>query len=463
MSISRIIDLNGPIIPYNSEVLDEKLSTKKNNCHWGQLKLLFSEIEFLTLCSEYFDVNECLIVYVGAGSGGDERIKNLFMKEFYPNVSMLLYDPTPFTITENENIIIRTGEAGFFTDSKVEEVLKIANGRKILYLSDIRLSDENKAVKESLIYDNMVEQQRWGIMMGAEMMCLKFRMFFYRERPEENTFIDNADIIDEIKDHVIYEKDMKKHKSVHNYLIYLSGTIYSQIYAGLRSTETRLFVKKAKYHTKDEDYGKELVKGLSKEEKEKYFLNYYDNVNYEGILNYFNLKTRQNEYEISKSQRAMEMIPGLDNSYSSVSSYYILGSYLKSIGRPVTVENIVNLYILIYSYLNEKFNNNLIMCQMKNMRYLYSDLKKDIQSLYISKNIDRFSKQFELLIKYKKIYENPELIDRLIKTFNTKEKAYNIEDGVITKKFDKVDEGKIMREYAKFITIQKKKEEKKLL
>jgi transcriptional regulator with XRE-family HTH domain len=45
-------------------------------------------------------------------------------------------------------------------DVSLNEVLEIANGRKIIYITDIRLSDDDAYTKESLIHDDIQKQQR---------------------------------------------------------------------------------------------------------------------------------------------------------------------------------------------------------------------------------------------------------------------------------------------------------------
>ena len=66
---------------------------------------------------------------------------------------MLLYDPLKFDIEEDDQIIIKTGVNGWFSDDTVKEVLEIANGRKILYISDIRVSDEDEYIREVNIFN----------------------------------------------------------------------------------------------------------------------------------------------------------------------------------------------------------------------------------------------------------------------------------------------------------------------
>jgi len=157
MNFSRIIKFSYPKLNYLDNRDDTTLLLKKMlyNCHFGSLKLTYSEIEFLVYCSKYIDINKCLIVYIGAQPGF--RLKKIFIDLLFPNLNFLLYDPLPFDIQEDDNFIIKTNKDGWFDDNKIKQVLDIANGRKILYISDIRLSDDNFKIKESLIYEDMLK------------------------------------------------------------------------------------------------------------------------------------------------------------------------------------------------------------------------------------------------------------------------------------------------------------------
>ena len=157
IKFSRKIKFSYPKLNYleNKNNIDFNLRKYLYNCHFGSLKLTYSEIEFLSYCSKYIDIDKCLIVYIGAQPGF--RLKKIFIDILFPNLNFLLYDPMPFDIKEDKNFIIKTDKDGWFNDDKIDEVLKIANGRKILYISDIRLSDENLYVKEKLIYGDMIK------------------------------------------------------------------------------------------------------------------------------------------------------------------------------------------------------------------------------------------------------------------------------------------------------------------
>src|SRR3989338_2929754 len=399
MKFSRKIKFSDPIIPYKLKkdyekdnniipeefISDEAMYTMTNNCHWGQLKLLFSEIEFFTLVSKYVNIDDCLVLYIGAQPG--ERLKYLYIKYFYPKMHMLLYDPLPFDIEETDQLIIKTGSAGWFSDEKIKEVLKIADGRKIIYMSDIRIPEpDDTYLREKIIYENMQDQERWGILMGADFMLFKFRSFYYKTNPDEVDFIQNS-ITDKYAEHIVYKKNRKKHDDIHKWWLYLKGTIYTQLYAAVRSTESRLFVKKIKYYKDANKY--------KKEEQEKYKMRYYDNILYEGLFNYFNLKKRNSEIVYRKSDRLVDYLPGQKISYTSASEYYIIRQYLKSVKQKPSFKNVLKYIVISYTVLSNYFNNDLIRCVkfMELEKMKKNEKHKDRYKIFAEKlkgNIDEY-------------------------------------------------------------------------
>lgn len=435
MVFSRKIHIKDNILKFNTnydnygEFYKEQLQFKMNNCHWGQIKLFYSELEFLLLVSKYINIDECLILYVGAADGF--RLKHLFIKSFFPNIKMLLYDPKPFRIEESEQIIIKTGTDGFFSDDKIDEVLKIANNRKLLFISDIRISDEDKKTRESIIYDNIMEQQRWGIMMNAEFMLLKFRMFFYNKDPNEIDFINNNYINDQrIKDKIIYKENTEKHKDIHNWMLHLSGQIYTQIFAPIRSTETRLFVKKIKYYKNAKKY--------NKEDQDKYKMKYYSNIHYDGLLNYFTHNKRNKEYVYKKSNLLVKYIPGSKISYSSASEYYLIRKYLIYVKQKPLFKNILNIIIDIYLFFNINYKNNLIECILKNCSKMHDDTKKNIIAIYMNNNIVKFNEQFKTLNNTKLVLKDK--IKLFINSYNISNYrssyVFSIQNGKITQLYN---------------------------
>lgn len=392
-----------------SENLTELTETKLVNCHWGQMKLFYSELEFLLLVSKYININECLIVYIGAANG--LRFKNFFMKYFFPDISVLLYDPNNFKIQETDKIKIKTNAEGMFTDNTVNEVLKIANKRKIIYITDIRYhaEDETKTEKQESIYGDMVKQQKWGIMMDAEFMLIKFRNFYFYENSDEINFINNNFVFDdEIKNKIVYSNNKIKQNDKKEWILYLKGSIYTQLYAPIKSTETRLFVKKIKYYKNKEKY--------DSIDQEKYKLKYYNNVTYDNVLNYFNTHTRNEEIKYKKSDIILALFPG-KSAYSAASEYYLVRKFCIYNNKKPTLKNIIKLIADIHIFLGTYFKNNLVTCIPKNFSGASQIIRQNLAIIYLNKNKEKLQKQFDnikttnLLSKTKKL--------ELIKSYET--------------------------------------------
>lgn len=276
-------------------------------CHWGQRKLFYTELEFLVIASQYMNIDkeECLIVSVGAANGAHASI----YKKLFPNTQFLMYDPAKFAIKPDKQFIIKTDNEGFFVDNTVNDVIKIANGRKILYICDIRLE-----TTETSIWENMKQQQLWGIQMGVEMMMLKMRLPYTNENTIGHDFSYS---LDGIKDRVVVHDNLKKQW---NNVLYLDGDIYIQLHAPIRSTETRLIAGKNKYK-----FGStSSIKG----DDDKYSLKYYDSVEYEEKLNHFNLHERNMTYSYKESADMVNHLLGFWNNYDTTGEYYLCSEYL---------------------------------------------------------------------------------------------------------------------------------------
>ena len=160
---------------FNGDVKDMAPS-----CHWGQKKLLFSEIQFLTnVCKKLNtkSLKDYAVVYVGAAHGFHFPI----LYNLFPELIWILYDPGKFSKEsymhpEKQKVKIFNQ---FFTDETIKHAQQNAENRKILFISDIRVTPKDEQV--SL---DMINQARWGILMGADFMLLKFRLPYN----EPNTF-----------------------------------------------------------------------------------------------------------------------------------------------------------------------------------------------------------------------------------------------------------------------------------
>ena len=367
-----------------------------SQCHHGQRKLLFSEIEFFTYVSKFINLSECLIVYIGSAPGTHQKV----LMPLFPKCSFLFYDPRKFDFEESSNVIIKTGKDGFFSSDKVPEVLKIANGRKIIYISDIR-----RAATNEIVYEDAIWQQEWAILMGAEFIQLKMRFPFSICNEEgicdkPNPIIDDYDI-SKIKDKIMIMNKKKEH-----YMLYLLGNIYTQIYPKQGSAETRLVIQKNKYLT-DKFKRKH---NLLKKDDDKYLMIYYDTLKYEGKCNYFNNHVRNKRTIYKESNKLKQFIVGYDDSYDKSSEYHIIEQYLKIVNKinNPSFEQILDKIFDIHYSISKLSGMNLVLCAVSTTLSnnifikklnLYDDKAKD-KSTYereLKKKKERLSKYIILL------------------------------------------------------------------
>lgn len=428
-------------IPYNSDVPKDKLYNILTACHWGSLKLFYSEFEFLTIVSKYIDLSTCLIVYIGAQPGW--RIKAMYVNIFFPTTKWLLYDPLPFEIQSSDSIIIKTNADGYFSDDKINEVKMIANGRKIILINDMRFSDPGTVRKstgdfdvdnvqrEAAIYRDLIRQQRWGITLGAEFMLLKFRMFYFQYNFREINFINNKAALNDIKNNVIFNKHNKKHKSKHRFMLYFAGKIYTQVFAHKRSTEARLFVKKLKYYKN--------LSSFSPNDLEKYKLKYYDNILYDGCFNYFNQNVRYEPSEYKQSNELLKYVPGRKNTFEFVSEYYMIHHYLKCTKQETSMANILKNYIIIHQTIGKRYNKNVVKCHLLHHFVQVTSFKHaqtyiDELYAYIAEKLKEFvemsNNQFQNLVRSNFI--SADAINAFVKLHNAKEHNFTINNGQIT-------------------------------
>lgn len=414
---SRILPKDIPRLKYDPDSSKNKdyIDNLIFNCHWGALKLFYSEIEFFVKISKYIDISKSLIVYIGAAPGF--RIKSLYIKHFFPNLKFLLYDPRPFDIDEDENIIIKTNKEGWFNDDKIDEIIKIANGRKIVYICDLRFQAD--ANNPNQIYLDMINQQKWGVLMSAEFMLLKFRALFYERTYKEIKCINNNNI-NILKPYIIFKNNQKKFNNTNNYFLYLKGKFYFQIYSAMASSETRLYVKKIKYY-----------KNHKPADGDKYKFTFISNKSYERRMLYFNLKIRNLKFIYKKSDLLSKYIPGQNISYTSAAEYYIMEKYLLRNNIEPTLENIINKLIIVYTILGKKYDNNLIICTSKNLHKIDDQKQYDDNLAKIKKFIPIYKEQFKNLKEFLKNSNNLSAFLKSYNTFNLSKGIFKINNGNI--------------------------------
>ena len=365
---------------------------KCENCHLGQKKLLFSEIEFITNVSRYTKLSKCLVVYIGAALGDHITI----LDKLFPELNFILYDFQTISVTPKKNIIVIDGKNGYFTDNTISQVLnfkKKINKMYLLFISDIRR--QQSVTNEAELWKDMINQQRWGIKMQADFMLLKFRL------PWLNKYIKD--------DYLNYKTDLRyfyynyNSKCEYGNVLYLDGDIYTQLYSQPRSTECRLFVKKI---------------------NNTYVFKEYNCYDYEDKLLYYNIKTRDKKAKFKKSYMLPYYLIGYNNNYECVMEYCIIYQYLKYYKRDLKHynKNIINLLYKISftwsSYLYNKFN----------MYCLFYSFMDYIKSIKLVKKSNELISRIDLdLINFKKNFLNLDkiIIESISKNKNSEDK-YNL-------------------------------------
>ena len=243
-------------IPYNRNRYDYE-----GRCHWGQLKLLMSEIELLVRCRRKFGGSASyVLIYVGAANGSHLPL----LADLFPEVVIHAYDGARFdsNVHRHPRIRVFEGQSGFVTDDVIPLISSRASqeqsqsqeqshhhslGRNIrtvknrrenfnkhsirVFVSDIRVSPSDEEV-----HKDTIDQARWGIRLESDVMMLKFRLPYpttvpvtFKATPKDFGLPDSTRVptVD---------------PAIRMPYLYLDGYIQLQLFAPWNSTETRLVV-----------------------------------------------------------------------------------------------------------------------------------------------------------------------------------------------------------------------------
>jgi hypothetical protein len=188
---SQTLSCNAPQAPY-------KRGTT-NVMHYGQLKLLLSEIQFLNHVGNW---HGSVLIYAGASPG--LHIPTLL--RLHPGLRLVLVDPQPNIMRNSARVrVIRA----YLTDD-LAYALACQYGENILFVSDIRIGggrNESDDEQQARIHRDMVAQMNWHRIMSPRASLMKFRL------PWTVPFTD-----------------------------YLSGIIYLPVYGKKLTHEARLLV-----------------------------------------------------------------------------------------------------------------------------------------------------------------------------------------------------------------------------
>ena len=206
---SILLHSTDPELPYRRRAEEEKLAI-----HYGQLKLLISEIYFLTLYAMDHIGDTVTVVYAGAAPG----IHIPFLSRMFPQVDFHLYDPACFRIEATDKIHLYTQ---YFTAEDAQKWIR-AERERILFISDIRSLDDDDLVTtkvtniesqrrvEEEVNKNMREQEEYYKIIRPHRALLKMRLPYAYAWTTSSSYR------------------------------YLNGSIFKQSFAPQTSTETRL-------------------------------------------------------------------------------------------------------------------------------------------------------------------------------------------------------------------------------
>ena len=265
-TLSKIPRILKPSFPEKEYV--SRKDEKHSAIHWGQRKLLMSEIEFLLLHGNNPGKNT-IVIYAG-GAPGDHTP---FLSKLFPHIMFILIDPSPFNIKPTNKIKIIKN---FMTNELSQKFHDQYNGPKnnLLFISDVRSVDfriHKLEETEEEIKNDMKMQQDWYKILKPDAGMLKFRLpwFINNDSPQKTN--------------------------------YLAGDIHLPIYGARTTTETRL-----------------IVKGDGSQMKN------YDNRKYERQMFHFNTELRNHIFVHSVKAK------GLDCCYDCAAEVFLLRKYYEN-------------------------------------------------------------------------------------------------------------------------------------
>ena len=249
----------------------------KTTIHFGQRKLLLSEIEFLTLVANELhradNRNRVVLVYAGAAPG----LHTPMLTWMFPFISeFVLVDPAEFELDETKMRCKYRLIRECFTDKMAEQLRDefAKDSSEVLLVSDIRTADHRELKSDETelrVEEDMAMQMKWHDIMKPYKSMFKFRLPYVGDNKSSKTSVE-----------------------------YLDGDIYFQIWEGKTSSETRLIV--------DRDAKRRE----------------YDCVWYEDTLFRFNTVERVLCYEHPIR------VPGLDHCYDCRCEVHIFDEFVKA-------------------------------------------------------------------------------------------------------------------------------------
>ncbi len=267
--------------------------------HWGQRKLMLSEVEFLTLMHQELVLAKKqqgekirpIMVYAGAAPGNHIP----FLAEMFLDFDFILVDPADFSShLSDPRFSSQSGSPvhrrclcggcfvrvikGFFTSETVQMIREQYPNREFLFVSDIRTADPKVKTEEEIeacVVEDMENQAKWACELKSFASMHKFRLPWG--------------------------------EGVSNYL---DGDIYLPIWGPQTTTETRLIVRNHQPRAGG-----------------------YNNRKYEQQMFHFNQVTRVEYYVFEDNGYYRDHIPGLDHCYDCAAEMFVLEEYVMKVQK----------------------------------------------------------------------------------------------------------------------------------
>jgi hypothetical protein len=283
---------------------EEKMLKKTMYNHWGQFKLLISEIMFLTYYWNPKEVPKPIVVYPGSAAGHHIYV----LSQLFETVQFHLYDKHPNKksafdprLIERPNITIFDK---YFED---EEIKKYKLRNDIFFISDIRnlsYGGENKDESEQVAYQDLMLQRKWIITIRPVKAMLKLRLPWKFDQPSCSM---------------------------------LGGVAYKQPFAPSTSTELRLVCNE---EYSDENYNYKKV---------------------EEIMAYHNTVTRAALFLNPLTLKEEPICPeyGFYNDWDSCYSTIIAMDYLTKFNIPTTKNNVISFLVYLQGHTSKSNMNEI--------------------------------------------------------------------------------------------------------
>jgi hypothetical protein len=243
------------------------------NCHNGQKKLTLSLLEFVALAVKQLKVPPRDLCLVYAGASG---MASVVAATVFPGLQLVLYDPDPKTVAImppfadkivyrqplaagqavdlSKRLVVFTGGAGWFDDAVARSIRAAVQAakprRRVLFVSDIRVDAD-----EARIVQDMVDQQRWALLVQAEVYMFKFRIPYLWDRTTVAAYaaaaaglaaatgcrVDPAPSPSPSPSPALAQQQQPQQQQQQQHVFpYLAGDMYIQLFGRPRTGEMRL-------------------------------------------------------------------------------------------------------------------------------------------------------------------------------------------------------------------------------